>query len=69
MFDEHLALAIVGYEAYGDKANWKNYQGLKMPSFAELPDNIKIYWIAAAQAIAVQYAQYHPNSESDESTD
>ena len=39
-------LAQVLYEAYGDKANWKNYAGLPMPTWNDLPDNIKSYWEA-----------------------
>lgn len=44
-------LARLGYEAYGNKANWKNYQGNPMPIWEDLPDNIKEYWKANAMAI------------------
>lgn len=46
-----LALAKIGYQAYGDKADWKNYQGFPMPTWENLPENIKGYWIAVATAI------------------
>jgi hypothetical protein len=49
--DYFLELAKIGYQAYGDKAEWKNYQGNPMPTWDALPENIKTYWVAAAQAI------------------
>lgn len=52
MDDWYLHLAKAGYQAYGDKAEWKNYQGLPMPTWDDLPENIKIYWESAAEAIA-----------------
>ena len=33
-------LAYEAYTAYGDKAEWKNYAGSRMPSWQDLPDNI-----------------------------
>jgi hypothetical protein len=62
MFDEYLELAIIGYNAYGDKAEWKNYQGLAMTTWSDLPANIKTYWVCAAQAIANEYRNNHPES-------
>lgn len=47
-----LGLAKIGYQAYGDKAEWKNYQGLPMPTWEALPENIKSYWVEAATAIS-----------------
>lgn len=52
MEDEDTKLARVGYEAYGAEAGWKNYQGLPMPRWDELPEGIRLSWKAAARAIA-----------------
>jgi hypothetical protein len=52
MEDRYLELAKEGYQAYGDKAQWKNYQGLPMPVWDNLPENIKSYWVAAAKTIS-----------------
>lgn len=52
----YLELAKIGYQAYGDKADWKNYQGLPMPAWDDLPENIKIYWQAAVKAIVESVA-------------
>jgi hypothetical protein len=45
-------LAAVGYQAYGEWAGWKNYQGRPMPTWDELPDPQRHAWEAAAWAIA-----------------
>ena len=39
------------YMAYGEKAKWKNFQGNPMPKWAELPENIRTCWTAAAAKI------------------
>lgn len=39
------------YRAYGDHVGWKNYQGLPMPEWANLPPLIQGAWNAAAEAI------------------
>jgi hypothetical protein len=44
-------LGRVGYEAYGDKAGWKNYEGKPMPKWDEVPQHIRDKWAAAAKAI------------------
>jgi len=36
------------YQAYGRKADWKNFQGKPMPSWDDLPENIRTYWEASA---------------------
>jgi len=41
----------IAYEAYGDVTDRKNYQGLPMPAWDDLPDRIKAAWRAAAQAV------------------
>lgn len=37
------------YAAYGKVTDFKNYQGLPMPTFDELPEKIREAWIAAAR--------------------
>lgn len=48
-------LAKVVYNAYGNHADWRNYQGNPMPKWEELPVPIAMHWIAAMQAIFVTY--------------
>jgi hypothetical protein len=45
------ALARIGYEAYGKKADWKAYDGKPMPQWHELPQHIRDKWMAATEAI------------------
>jgi surface antigen len=48
-FDRAVAATAEGmYQAYGNAADWKNYQGNPMPQWSELPPNIQTYWRAAA---------------------
>lgn len=43
--------AKIAYQAYGDTTDWKNYLGLPMPVWTELPDKIREAWVAAAKAL------------------
>lgn len=43
--------AKIGYEAYGESTGNKNYQGLQMPAWKDLPEKIQAAWSAAAVAI------------------
>jgi hypothetical protein len=43
--------AKLAYEAYGKVTGGKNYQGLPMPAWADLPGQIQDAWEAAAVAI------------------
>ena len=45
-------LARLGYQAYGKTTDFKNYQGLPMPEWDQLPPRIREAWHAAALAIA-----------------
>jgi len=45
-------LAQTGYEAYGQEADWKAYNGEPMPKWHELPDHIHRKWKAAVGAVA-----------------
>lgn len=44
-------LARVAYHAYGQVTDHKNYQGLPMPAYDELPETIRRAWEAAASAV------------------
>jgi hypothetical protein len=46
----------VAYVAYGEVTGGKNYQGLPMPAWDELPATIQDAWVAAAQAVIDQHA-------------
>ncbi len=37
------------YQAYGEVTEFKNYQGLPMPAWEDLPERIKLAWVAAVQ--------------------
>lgn len=54
MNDEILELAILGYQAYGDSAGWKNYQDKPMPTWDELPEAIKGHWRTAARQMRLK---------------
>lgn len=43
-------LAEQAYQAYGAVTDFKNYQGLPMPKWAELPPKIREAWCAATKA-------------------
>jgi hypothetical protein len=53
MYDTEWAyrLGRIGYDAYGEVAEWKNYEGKPMPKWDELPQHIRDKWAAAASAI------------------
>jgi hypothetical protein len=39
------------YEAYAEVTSWKNWQGLPMPAWEDLPELIRRAWSEAAQAV------------------
>lgn len=41
----------VGYDAYGEHAQWKAFDGRPMPRWDELREDIKEKWEVAARAI------------------
>ncbi len=45
------SLGQVGYEAYGDHAGWKAYDGKPMPRWPELRPDIVEKWEVAARAV------------------
>lgn len=44
-------LGHIGYDAYGDVADWKAWNGKPMPKWDELPEDIRVKWTASAVAI------------------
>lgn len=50
MNTEDEKLAKLAYHAYGKVTNFKNYQGLPMPEWADLTEKIKEAWVAACRA-------------------
>lgn len=50
-----IQMAKEGYDAYGEMAKWKNFQGADMPQWDALPDKIQKSWCSAAQAIVKSY--------------
>lgn len=45
--------AEIAYRAYGQTTEFKNYQGLPMPEWANLTPKIREAWCNAAEAAAV----------------
>ena len=45
------SIGQVGYEAYAEQQDWKNYQGNAIPAWDEVRDDIKTAWQCAAQAV------------------
>lgn len=52
MAPDHGTLAERLYEAYGEDAGWRNYQGFRMPSWDELPSETRDHWTAVARKAA-----------------
>lgn len=44
-------LAKIGYDAYGNEAEWKSFDGKPMPKWEDLPQHIRHRWKVAAGAI------------------
>jgi hypothetical protein len=51
---ENKVLAEIAYQAYGNWVEWKTPQGKRIPSWGQLPINVRNAWTAAAETIAVQ---------------
>ena len=59
-------LAQIAYEAYGDMTGGKNYQGLPMPEWADLPARIKAAWNASVNATVKAALDEWPDLGDDE---
>jgi len=59
-------LAQIAYEAYGDVTGGRNYQGLPMPEWADLPDRIKAAWNASVNATVKAALDEWPGLGDDE---
>jgi len=51
---QHESLARIGYVAYGEDADWKNYEGKPMPTWEDLPEHIRRKWRAATFRVVQQ---------------
>ncbi len=51
-------LAQSAYVAYGRSTGWKNYQGLDMPGWADLGDNIQNAWRVAVVEVVTLIEQH-----------
>ena len=49
--DELKEVASHAYYAYGKTTNFKNYQGLPMPDFKDLPEGIKNAWLESTRHV------------------
>ena len=49
-----MTLSQVAYEAYASHQDWKNYQGLPIPPWSDVRDDIKAAWDAAVDAVLQQ---------------
>jgi hypothetical protein len=52
MESESISFAREAYDAYGATTDHKNYQGLPMPKWDDLPEKIRTAWVAAAERVA-----------------
>ena len=48
---EYITLSQSAYKAYGKATDFKNYQGLPMPKWEDLPEPIKKAWDAAVDNV------------------
>jgi hypothetical protein len=46
-------LPQIAYEAYAEHQHWKNYQGLPIPPWSEVRQDIQDAWGAATSAVCV----------------
>lgn len=44
-------VAEVAFNAYGDKANWKTFDGREMPKWGAVGDDVQQRWVAAIEAV------------------
>lgn len=51
------------YDAYGETTDHKNYQGLPMPDWADLPQTIKTAWANSVKQVAVDFV-IRPGADS-----
>ena len=51
---DYNELGRIGFNAYSEKADWKNYEGNPIPQWPDLPQHIRDKWAVATEAIAVQ---------------
>ena len=54
--------AKAGYERYGEFVGWKNYAGLPMPKWEDLPEKTRGAWTAVAIEISALTQVERPGS-------
>lgn len=47
----YMDLAKAAYEDYAALTDWKNFQGLSMPQWTDLPEQIQKAWCAASASV------------------
>ena len=62
---EKLTAEIL-YNAYGNSAGWLNYQGGQIPTFTDLPAEIKENWEAVATRAERGFVQAEPERDAQE---
>jgi hypothetical protein len=59
------SLGQVGYEAYADAQQWKNYQGLPIPAWEQVRSDIKAAWEVGAEAVIDAWENRHTAAQED----
>jgi hypothetical protein len=54
---DYTESARQAYNAYGRTTNFKNYQGLAMPAWENLPDPIRVAWVAAVKQAVTSFVE------------
>lgn len=57
-----LQLAISAYNAYGDDAGWKTWNGKDMPQWDDLGIAVQSHWIAAVAEVVNALTRYRGGS-------
>ena len=47
----YTLLAKEAYKSYGSVTDFKNYQGLPMPNWEQLPEKIQKAWVIATETV------------------
>jgi len=55
---DYVTIASDAYQAYGRVTNFKNYQGLEMPSWTQLTPEIRLAWTAAVKKAIEEFVAH-----------
>ena len=58
-------LARAAYADYGATTDWKNYQGLPMPAWEDLPETIRTAWRAAVRGTTARVLSAYSQDMKD----